>query len=77
MIKSYAREMPNRIKGYVKENWGTPFISEFMLLLIATAALMVINSASLANDLVIFAYFALVVGVVVQLVFFLKYDKNW
>ena len=76
MIKSFAREMPDRIKGYVKENWGAPFISGFMVLLIATAALMVTSSGSLANELAIYAYFALVVGVVLQLVCFLKYNKR-
>jgi len=76
MIKSYAREMPDRIKGYVRENWGAPFISGFMVLLIATAALMVTSSESLANELAIYAYFALVVGVVLQLICFLKYNKK-
>ena len=76
MIKSFAREMPDRIKGYVRENWGAPFISGFMVLLIATAALMVTSSESLANELAIYAYFALVVGVVLQLVCFLKYNKK-
>jgi len=76
MIKSYAREMPDRIKGYVRENWGAPFISGFMGLLISTAALMVTSSESLANELAMYAYFALVVGVVLQLVCFLKYNKK-
>jgi heme/copper-type cytochrome/quinol oxidase subunit 4 len=76
MIKSYAREMPDRIKGYVRENWGAPFIGGFMVLLISTAALMVTSSGSLANELAIYAYFALVVGVVLQLVCFLKYNKK-
>ena len=68
--------MPDRIKGYVGENWGAPFISGFMVLLVATAALMVTSSESLANELAIYAYFALVVGVVLQLVCFLKYNKK-
>ena len=76
MSKGFAKEIPVRVKGYVRENWGAPFKSGFMFLLIATAALMVTSSGSLANELAIYAYFALVVGVVLQLVCFLKYNKR-
>jgi heme/copper-type cytochrome/quinol oxidase subunit 4 len=47
-----------------------------MVFLAAAAASMVTSSESLANGLAIFAYFALVVGIVLQLVCFLKYTKS-
>ena len=76
MIKSFAKEMPDRIKGYVRENWGAPFIVGFMLLLMVAAASLSMGLAELANDEAIFAYCALVVGVVLQLASFLKYNKR-
>jgi hypothetical protein len=76
MIKSFAKEMPARIKGYVRENWGAPFIVGFMLLLMVAAASLSMNLADLANEVAIFAYYALVAGVVLQMASFLKYNKR-
>jgi heme/copper-type cytochrome/quinol oxidase subunit 4 len=76
MIKSFAKEMPARIKGYVRENWGAPFIVGFMLLLMVAAASLSIGVADVANEVAIYAYFALVVGIVLQLTCFLKYNKR-
>jgi len=76
MIKSFSKEMPARIKGYVRDNWGAPFIVGFMLLLMVAAASLSMGLADLANEAAIFAYYALVAGVVLQLVSFLKYNKR-
>ena len=71
-----VKAIPARVKGYVRENWGTPFIAGFMIILLVAAASMVTGSEALANELANYAYFALVVGVVLQLVCFLKYNKG-
>ena len=76
MIKSFAKEMPARIKGYVRENWGAPFIVGFMLLLIVAAASLPVGLADIANETANFAYYALVAGVALQLACFLKYNKR-
>ena len=76
MIKSYAREMPNRIKGYVRENWGAPFIVGFMLLLIVAAASLSAGLVSLADQMAVYGYCALVAGVIGQLICYLKYGKK-
>ena len=68
--------MPARIKGCVRDNWGAPFIVGFMLLLMVAAASLSMGLADLANEAAIFAYYALVAGVVLQLVSFLKYNKR-
>jgi hypothetical protein len=65
-----------RIKKYFRENWGAPLIIEFTLLLIVAAASLSIGLESFANEVAICAYYALVAGVVLQLVCFLKYGEG-
>ena len=62
-----------KVKGYVKENWGSPFIVGFMLLLIVAAVSLSAGLSSLANTVAVYAYYALVAGVFLQLASFLKY----
>jgi heme/copper-type cytochrome/quinol oxidase subunit 4 len=76
MIEGAARAIPARVKGYVRENWGAPFVAAFMLLLVVAAASLVMGLEFFADGVAVFAYFALVVGVVLQLVCFLKYGKK-
>jgi heme/copper-type cytochrome/quinol oxidase subunit 4 len=71
-----AIRVPSRIKRYFRENWGAPFITGFMIILLVAASSMAMGLESLANELAIYAYYALVVGVVLQLVCFLKYNKR-
>ncbi len=62
-----------KVKGYVKENWGSPFIVGFMLLLIAAAVSLSAGLSSLADTVAVYGYYALVAGVFLQLASFLKY----
>ena len=68
-------EIPVRVKEYVNENWGAPFIIGFMLLLMIAAVSLSMGLAALANDLAVYAYYALVVGVISQLFCYLKLNK--
>lgn len=61
---------------YAKENWGTPFIVGFILLLVVAAVSLSSGWASLADSLAIYAFCFLVVGVALQLVCFLKYSSK-
>ena len=65
-----------KIKVYAKENWGAPFIVGFMLLLITAAIFLSVGLSSLADTVAVYAYYALVAGVLLQLVCFLKYRKK-
>jgi heme/copper-type cytochrome/quinol oxidase subunit 4 len=76
MIKTLVREVPSRVKGYVKENWGAPFVLGFMALLMVAAVSLLMGLVVLANEVAVYAYYALVVGFVLQLVCFLKYGKR-
>jgi hypothetical protein len=73
---AFARIVPERVRGYVKENWGAPFVVGFMGLLMVAAVSLLMGFAVLANEVSVYAYYALVVGVVLQLVCFLKYRKG-
>ena len=55
---------------------GVPFITGFMIILLVAVVSVATGSESLANELAIYAYYALVVGVVLQLVCFLKHNKR-
>jgi heme/copper-type cytochrome/quinol oxidase subunit 4 len=75
--RNYLRNSIRKVRGYVKENWGSPFIIGFMLLLVVAAFSLSVGWTSIANTIVVYAFYALVGGVVLQLVCFLKYpDKN-
>jgi hypothetical protein len=76
MINGFAKKMPDRVKGYVRENWGAPFIVGFMLLLMVAAVSLAMGLPVLADGVAIVAYCALVAGVVLQLACFLKYNKK-
>ena len=65
-----------QLRSYFGENWGAPFIIGFMFLLIAAAVSLSVGLEFLANDVAVYAYFALVAGVVLQLVCFLKYGER-
>ena len=62
-----------RAKGYVRENRGAPFIVGFMLLLMIAAGSLSVGLDVLANAVAVCAYYALVAGVVLQLVCFVKF----
>jgi hypothetical protein len=76
IIKGFAKKMPDRVKAYVRESWGAPFIVGFMLLLMVAAVSLAMGLAVLADGVAIAAYCALVTGVVLQLACFLKYNKK-
>ncbi len=69
-------KMMIKVKGYVKENWGSPFIVAFMLLLLSAAGFLSAGLSSLADAVAVYAYYALVAGVLLQLVCFLKYSRK-
>ena len=65
-----------KIKGNVKENWGSPFIVGFILLLVSAAVSLSEGLSYLADGIAVYAYYALTVGVLLQLVCFVKYREK-
>jgi hypothetical protein len=75
-LKAFARRVLSRIKGYLKENWGAPFVLGFMALLMVAAVSLLMNFSVMADEVAVYAYYALVIGVVLQFACFLKYRKK-
>jgi len=65
-----------RVKRYFRENLGAPFIIMFQVLLLVCAGLLVVGNAELANGVATGAYFSLVIGVVLQLISFLRHGEE-
>jgi len=61
-----------RIKKYLKENLGAPCIIGFMTLLLSCAVLLSMGHTLQANTIAEYAYYLLVIGVILQLVSFTK-----
>jgi hypothetical protein len=59
--------------SYLGENWGAPFIIAFMIILMMCAYLLACGNEFAANVLAVYAYYFLVVGVVLQLICYIKY----
>jgi uncharacterized integral membrane protein len=62
--------------SYLRENWGAPFIIAFMVMLMAAAGYLCCGLESIANDIAVYAYYSLVIGVVLQLICYLKYGEG-
>ena len=64
---------------YLRNDWGAPFIVAFLILLIVAAGCNSARSHGLgliAVDLAVYAYYALVAGVLLQLVSYLRYREK-
>ena len=65
-----------RIKEYLKENPGAPFIMGFMALLLSCAILLSTGHTPQANKTAEYAYYLLVIGVILQFISFIKEERN-
>ena len=76
MTQNGLNKIMIKVKIYIKENWGSPFIVGFMLLLVVAAVSLSAGWSSLADTVAVYAYYALVAGVFLQLACFLKYRRK-
>ena len=61
-----------RVKRFLRGNPGAVFVLGFQVLLVACAVMLVFGMASVAEGVAVGAYFSLVAGVVLQLVWFVR-----
>jgi glycosyltransferase involved in cell wall biosynthesis len=59
--------MSSRIERYIRENPGALFIMFFQVLIVICASLMIWDAFTLAEEIAVYAYSTLVIGVVLQL----------
>jgi hypothetical protein len=76
LAQNYLSNTMIKVKRYVKENWGSPFIAGFMFLLLTAAFSLSVGWSSIADTVALYAFYALVGGVVLQLVCLLKYPRK-
>ena len=76
MTQSLHTKMIVKLKDSVRENWGSPFIAVFMIFLFCTAIFLSVGLSYLADFTAICAFYALVIGVILQLVCFFKFGKK-
>lgn len=76
MIEIGSIKIILKSKGYVKENWGSPFIVGFMLLLIVLGVSLSMDLYTLAETISVYAFYALAVGVFLQIICFIKYCRK-
>ena len=76
MIKRIVNEFSASVKGYMKENWGAPFIFAFISLLVTAAFSLSMGLTILADVIAIFSYCTLVVGVILQLFCFFEIPQK-
>jgi hypothetical protein len=67
-MSSFVRRFLVWARGYFRENWGAPFVLGFMFLLLVAVVLLIVGLKWTAEGVANYAYFVLVVGVVLQLV---------
>jgi hypothetical protein len=65
-----------KLSGIVRLNWGAPFIIAFMVLLLGAVVSLIIGISSFADTLATGAFYALAIGIVLQVFCFVKYEKN-
>lgn len=65
----------SEIRTYLKTNWGTPFIVAFICLLLVSAISLSVGLPYEAEFIAVFAFYSIVIGVVLQLICSFKYKK--
>ena len=74
--KDVTSKVSKRLKGYLRENWGAPFIIAFMAMLLAAAGYLCYGMEAMANEIAVYAYYSLVIGVALQFICYLKYGEK-
>lgn len=61
-----------RIRTYIVENPGAPFILSFQLLLIVYLILLIKGAEAMVNNLVVYAYYVLTIGILLQIFSYIR-----
>jgi hypothetical protein len=65
-----------RFRLYLKSNYGAPFVIAFIVLLVAAAVFESMGTGGIANTLSEYAYFSILIGVVLQVIASRKNDAD-
>lgn len=75
-IYSVNKAVVTQLKRYFEKNWGAPFIIAFIFLILFIAADLSFSLFSSAEKISVAAFVALSLGVVLQLICFVKYRNS-
>ena len=73
--RARTRVKASRLR-YFRENPGAPFVAGFQALILVCAGLLVQGDSGLANEVAVYAYSLLVAGGVLQLISFVRHQKE-
>jgi len=76
LMENFLEKRFPSLAKYVYRSPGSPYIASFIIILLFCALFLVVNLEPLANQLAIIGYYLLVIGVVKELIAFLKKSKN-
>jgi len=76
LARKYPKMNIIKVKGYVKENWGSPFLVGFIFLIIGSGVSLLFGLSYLADVLSVYAFYALVAGFFLQLFCYLRDSPN-
>ncbi len=65
-----------QLRGYFRANPGTLFIVAFQVLLMTAAVLLVLGNSPVANEVAVYAFYAVVIGVVLQIVIVVREERK-
>jgi hypothetical protein len=65
-----------RIRRHLGENWGAPFVLAFIAALILSAVELSLGFSDVANTVAVYAFYALVLGVALQIASYVKYGEG-
>ena len=73
---SFVKQFLLKIKRHSRENPKASFIIVFQVIMLICAGLLILGHSSWAEGLALVAYFSLAIGVVLQLISFLRLGKE-
>jgi len=76
MFPRFDLKATRKIKQYFRDNPGAVFIIGFQLLLVVCAGLLIQGSSVMANEVATYAYFLLVVGVILQFIVYIMHRDD-
>ena len=63
------------VSGFIKANWGVPFILGFMILLMSSGVFLSLGYGYAADEAANYAFYSLIAGLLLRFLFTSKYNK--
>lgn len=74
--QNYLGRLTFLVEQWVRRGWGYPFIAAFLVILLVSAVIVAAGAPYQAEGIANLGYFSLVVGVVLELIYFARKRGN-